>query len=113
MSTVTAAFPTASVRRSQAVRFTDGVVAGYIHAVAGGSRTSARVHPQAVGNSAAVEAADIASYATESAEMVDTAIEANRAQTPHDAGRPRKSACWNRGGRVAHAMQAQRVLGAR
>jgi hypothetical protein len=111
MSTSTTDFPTASVRRSHAARFTDGVVAGYINALAGAARASANPNPVAVG--AAVEVTELATYATERAEMVDTAIEANRAQTPHDAGSPRKSACWNRGGRVAHAMRAQRVLEAR
>ncbi len=111
MSTITTDFPTASVRRSHPARFTDGVVAGYIHALAGASRVGERVQPSAaIALSTAVEAsADADGFATEPGEMVDTAIEASRSQTPRAAGRAR-SACWNRGGRVTHAMRAQRVL---
>jgi hypothetical protein len=110
MSTFTTDFPAASVRRSQAARFTDGVVAGYIQALVGDSRASGGVRPDAIGITAAVGAADATSYETEPAEMVETAIEANRAQASHDSGRLRKNACWNRGGRVTHAMRAQRAL---
>jgi hypothetical protein len=111
MSTVTADFPAASVRRSHAARFTDGVVAGYVHELVAASRASA--YPGAVDIGTVVEAVDVATYVKQSAEIVDTAIEANRSQAPHDAGRPRDSACWNRGGRVARAVRAQRLLEAR
>jgi hypothetical protein len=109
MSTITTNFPTASVRRSHAARFTDGVVAGYIRELADASRVSAK--PRAATLSAAVGvAAGVTSYATAPADLAGAAIEASQEQPSHEAGRPRKSPCWSRGGRVQHAMRAQRLL---
>jgi hypothetical protein len=121
MSTATAAFPLTPVHRAHAPRFADGVVAGYIHALAGAARASAPT--DAVRVSAMAEPAEVAGYAAESAadavyatspaEVVAIAIEVNRAPSPRHADRPRGSACRNRGARVARAMREQRVIGAR
>jgi hypothetical protein len=108
MSTVTTNFPTASVRRAHAARFADSVVAGYIRSLTAEPRANER--PRVV---AASSVGDTAGYATAPAEIVSAAIEANQALASHDEGRPRKSDCWHRGGRIAHAMRAQRVLEAR
>jgi hypothetical protein len=105
MSTITTDFTTTSVRRSHATRFADGVVAGYIHALAGSVSQARSAPPRLV--VAAVEAMQ-----TETPRGAADAPH-GATETPHAAGRPRRSACWNRGGRVDHVMRAQRQLDAR
>jgi len=117
MSTITTNFHTAPVRRSHATRFADGVIAGYIHAVAGAPRV-ASAGPRARSASADEHASYIVGQAAfaghaAAAESVDAAIEAKHAHAPRQEGRPRKSACWSRGGRVGHVVRAQRQLEAR
>lgn len=116
MSTVTTNFPTAPVRRSHATRFADGVIAGYIHAVAGAPRV-ASAGPRAISASAEEHTSYVAGQAAfagyAAAEPVDAAIEAKHAHAPGHAGRPRKSAGWSRRGRVGHVVRAQRQLEAR
>ena len=105
MSTVTTNFPTASVRRSHATRFGDGVIAGYIHALA------ASVSPDTSAAQAGPRPDELGGLGA--AELVDAANETLRARAPHSEGRPRKSPCWSRGGRIDRVMRAQRQLEAR
>jgi hypothetical protein len=105
MSTITTNFPTASVRRSHATRFADGVVAGYIHALAGSVSQAAGAQPRLVAAVIEAKQTEASHGATETSH--------GDPEAPRDAGRPRKSACWSRGGRVSHVMRAQRQLDAR
>jgi hypothetical protein len=108
MSTVTTNFPRASASRSRVHRSADGVVAGYIRALAGASSADAR--PSAIVASAPLQPP---SYATASAVAADAQAEVNPSQPLDDNARSKKSSCWTRGGRVSHAVRAQRVLEAR
>jgi hypothetical protein len=105
MSTATTDFPTASVRRSHAARFNDAVFAGYIRELAGTARETARQQVAAI-----TVPMDLASFAAAESEITVSAVEAHQPQASQDESGPRKRACWNRGGRVAHAMRAQRLL---
>jgi len=105
MSIATTDFPTAPVRRSHAARFNDAVFAGYIRELATSARETARAQVAAI--SAPME---LASYAAAGSEITVSAVEANQPSASHDESRPRKDSCWKRGGRVAHAMRAQRLL---
>ena len=105
MSTATTDFPTASVRRSHAARFNDAVFAGYIRELAGTARETTRQQVAAIS-----VPMDLASFAAAESEITVSAIEAHQPLASQDQSGPPKRACWNRGGRVAHAMRAQRLL---
>jgi hypothetical protein len=108
MSTITTNFPRASVSRSRVQRSADGVVAGYIRALAGASSANAR--PRVAGANASVQRP---AYEPASPVLADVQSEVNQPHPHRDSARPMKGSCWNRGGRVSHVLRAQRSLEAR
>jgi hypothetical protein len=108
MNSITTDFPTFSSTRSRAERFADGVVARYIHGLAGAAQQPALT--EAIGSSDLVGPS---SRSTASAQAVDAQPEVNPSSAQTDDGSPRRATCWKRGGRGVRPSRAQRVFEAR
>jgi hypothetical protein len=104
MTTFTTDF-TAPPVRPRAERLTDGVIAQYVHELTSAAARPAKRPAPAVNGSA--------TFATSSAQTAETAADPSASRAHDEAGLPKRSSCWSRGGRLMRPTLGQRMTGAR
>jgi hypothetical protein len=104
MATFTSDFPTTRAPRSRAERFSDGVVAGYINALAQAAAPSKRPDVN-VTRTLADRSSSAAMAELATGEPADAEIQSNQALGRSASGSHKRSLCWNRGGRAGFSLR--------
>jgi hypothetical protein len=99
MATYTTDFPTTSAPRTRADRMADGVIAGYINALAASSTQPAPA--QVTNSSARTDTALVAAPEQAGVETADAPMHIQATRGPSGVGSTRRHGSWNRGRRIA------------